>query len=306
MQEKYRRHKRGSTKVTVAGRVQEELKVQLLYDKRIRKYDVFVMVTLLPRRLGFNVSNQVHTKLSSPHTTRMAGSSASTRRTIFSVPSTTLPIANSAEVYPIRRIYCVGRNYTDHTKEMGGNPDREVPFFFSKPRDAVTSAKRIPYPPATANLHYEMELVVALGAGGSYVPIQSAMDLVYGYAAGVDLTRRDLQAQAKDLGRPWDASKGFDQSAPIGLIHPRDAVEEDSLHEWDMTLRVNGIEKQRCKLGQMIWSVPETIFILSTLFRLEAGDLIFTGTPSGVGPLEKEDKVEGIVSGLTPVLFQVT
>ena len=210
---------------------------------------------------------------------------------------TLIPVEGGGQ-FPVRRIYCVGRNYADHAREMGADPDREAPFFFSKPRDAVTSRSEVAYPPATQDLHYEVELVLALGAGGADLSPDRAKMMVYGAAVGVDLTRRDLQSEAKTNGRPWDASKGFDQSAPIGLIRPGQSPSEGSI-----ALTVNGETRQSGDLAQMIWSSAEVISHLSSLFRLEPGDLIYTGTPAGVGPVVRGDQIEASVTDLPPLRF---
>jgi fumarylpyruvate hydrolase len=203
--------------------------------------------------------------------------------------------------FPVRRLYCVGRNYADHAREMGHDPDREPPFFFTKPRDAITLAGEVPYPPATEDLHHEIELVLALSRGGANLSPDQALDLVYGSAVGVDLTRRDLQAAAKKAGRPWDMAKGFDASAPIGPITPGPAPSEG-----DITLKVNGEVRQSGDLAQMIWSNAEVISHLSHLVRLEPGDLIFTGTPAGVGPIARGDKVHGSAFTLNEISFTLT
>ena len=206
--------------------------------------------------------------------------------------------------FPVRRIYCVGRNYAAHAREMGGDPDREPPFFFTKPADAVTHAAVVPYPPRTADLHHEVELVAAIGRGGRDIPVASALDHVFGYAVGVDLTRRDLQAAAKKAGRPWDVAKGFDASAPVsplravaGGAHPATGRIE---------LAVNGETRQTGDLADLIWSVAEVVAELSTLFRLEPGDLVFTGTPEGVGALRRGDAVHGRIEGVGELRFTVS
>ncbi len=209
----------------------------------------------------------------------------------------TVPVVGGGE-FPVRRIYCVGRNYADHAREMGHNPDREPPFFFSKPRDALTLASEVPFPPATDDLHHEIELVLALGTGGANVSVEAAPDLIFGAAIGVDLTRRDLQSVAKKAGRPWDMAKGFDASAPIGPITPGPAPGEGPI-----ALSVNGETRQAGDLNQMIWSNAEVISHLSHLVRLEPGDLIFTGTPAGVGPVKRGDRVDGSAFSLTSVSF---
>jgi fumarylpyruvate hydrolase len=204
--------------------------------------------------------------------------------------------------FPVRRIYCVGRNYAAHAREMGGD-GRSPPFFFAKPADAVVaSGGTVAYPAMTENLHHEMELVVALSGDGADVPVDRALDLVFGYAAGVDLTRRDLQDAAKDKRQPWEASKGFDASAPIGLIRP---MARAGSPQGRISLSVNGQTRQDARLSDMIWSTAEIIAQVSRLWRLEAGDLIFTGTPEGVGPLVRGDRVEGVIEDVGDVAFTI-
>ncbi len=221
---------------------------------------------------------------------------------VFSAAAPTLlPVQGTSALFPVRRILCVGRNYAAHRREMGGD-DREPPFFFAKPADAaVPGGADIAYPPVTANLHHEIELVAALGGGGSDVAPADALALVFGYAAGVDLTRRDLQNAAKDKGQPWDASKGFDQSAPIGVIRP--AV--GAAPQGRIQLSVNGQTRQDANLSDMIWNLGEVIAQASRLWRLAPGDLIFTGTPEGVGPLVRGDWVEGEIEDVGGVSFRV-
>ena len=198
--------------------------------------------------------------------------------------------------FPVRRIYCVGRNYAEHAREMGHDPDREAPFFFMKPADAlVIDGSDMPYPPGTSDLHHEMELVVALGSGGVDIAEADAMACVWGYAAGLDMTRRDVQGEAKKLGRPWDMGKGFDHSAPIGSMIPAAGFVPGSR---SIGLTVNGTMRQSSDLSKLIWSIPETIAYLSRLVRLEAGDLIFTGTPEGVAAVVRGDVLEGVVEGV--------
>ena len=212
-----------------------------------------------------------------------------------------VPIAGGG-LFPVRRIYCVGRNYAEHAREMGGDPDREPPFFFAKPADAlVTGGADMPYPTQTGDLHHEMELVVALGAGGAEIAEADAMRLVWGYAAGLDMTRRDLQGEAKKLGRPWDMAKGFDHSAPIG-----DLVRAEGVTPGRIELRVNGVVRQASSVAKLIWSVPEVVASLSRLVRLEPGDLIFTGTPEGVAAVQRGDVLEGSVEGVGTVRTRIT
>lgn len=198
--------------------------------------------------------------------------------------------------FPVRRIYCVGRNYAEHAREMGHDPDREPPFFFMKPADSlVIGGADMPYPPLTSDLHHEIELVAALKSGGSNIPEATALEHVWGYAVGLDMTRRDLQADAKKLGRPWDMGKGFDHSAPIGDIVPAHGFDPA---KGRIELKVNGIVRQSSDLSQMIWSLAETIAALSQLVELAAGDLIMTGTPAGVAAVGRGDLLEGEVDGL--------
>lgn len=215
-------------------------------------------------------------------------------------PRASVAVAGAARRFPVRRVYCVGQNYAAHAREMGGDPDRAPPFFFSKPADAVVeSGATLPYPPRTADLHHEIELVVALRSGGADIAREAALEHVFGYAAGVDLTRRDLQAEARKLGRPWDFAKGFDHSAPIGAIRP--ASSSGHPRRGRIRLAVNGETRQDADLAEMIWSAPEIIAILSGFVRLEAGDLIFTGTPAGVGPIRPGDRVAGEIEGVGSV-----
>lgn len=213
-----------------------------------------------------------------------------------------LPISGSDACFPVRRIYCVGRNYAEHAREMGAIAQAdglEPPFFFSKPGDAIVCGLgelAVNYPPATANLHHEVEMVVALGRGGANVPRDLAGELVFGYAVGLDLTRRDIQARAKEKGHPWDMGKGFDQSAVCAPLAPLAAIGHPRAGA--IWLKVNGQLRQSGDLEQMGWKVEDIIANLSTLVRLEAGDLIFTGTPAGVGPLQRGDLLEAGVDGL--------
>jgi fumarylpyruvate hydrolase len=218
-------------------------------------------------------------------------------------PLIVVPVAGGG-VFPVRRVFCVGRNYAAHAREMGGDPNREPPFFFSKPADAlVTGGADAPYPSATANLHHEMELVVAIGKGGAGIPAGHALDHVFGYAAGLDLTRRDLQDEAKAARRPWDMSKGFDASAPIGVIAPVEAIGHPASGR--IALKVNGAMRQEGNLADQIWQVPDIVAALSKLVRLAPGDLIFTGTPEGVGRLETGDLAEGEIEGVGSVTVRI-
>lgn len=203
-------------------------------------------------------------------------------------PRPAIPVEGTDAMFPVRRIYCVGRNYAEHAREMGGS-GRESPVFFEKPADTVSSAPEVPYPSQTENLHHEVELVVALCGGGSDLTPEQARDIIFGYAVGVDLTRRDLQAEAKKKGAPWTTAKGFDHSAPISPIRPL----ADSGHPESSAigLAVNGLMRQQGNTADMIWSVPEVIAELSRLFELKPGDLLFTGTPAGVAAVERGDLV---------------
>jgi fumarylpyruvate hydrolase len=219
-------------------------------------------------------------------------------------PVPAVAVKGRAEQFPVHRIYCVGRNYAAHAREMGANPQREPPFFFTKPATAlVPNHARVPYPPRTANLHHEIELVVAIGKRGRDIPVAQALDHVYGYAVGNDLTRRDLQAEAKEHGRPWDTAKGFDHSAVISAITP--ASQSGHVHSGRIWLKVNGQMRQQADLSELIWSVPEVIAELSTLFELQPGDLIYTGTPAGVGALQRGDRLEGGIDGLDELVTTI-
>jgi fumarylpyruvate hydrolase len=212
-----------------------------------------------------------------------------------------VPVEGSAALFPVRRIYCVGRNYAAHRREMGGD-DRDPPFFFAKPADAVVPPGHDPaYPSVTANLHHEVELVVAIGKSGANVTPDQALSLVFGYAVGVDLTRRDLQNASREKQQPWDAGKGFDDSAPISAIRPWSGPTPVGR----ITLAVNGQTKQDAAVADMIWSTPEIIAEASKLWRLEPGDLIYTGTPEGVGALVRGDAVTGSVDGVGAIAFKV-
>lgn len=217
-------------------------------------------------------------------------------------PRPTVAVAGSALRFPVHRIYCVGRNYPEHSREMGFGDVRAPPFFFSKPADAViASGSDVPFPARTANLHHEIELVVALARGGRDVAVEDAADLVYGYAVGVDLTRRDVQAAMKEQGKPWDTAKGFDHSAPISPIVPVPPAGHPAAGR--IWLEVNDKPRQQGDIADMIWSVPEILSELSTWFELAAGDLVFTGTPAGVGPLVPGDVVRGGVDGIGTLAF---
>jgi fumarylpyruvate hydrolase len=223
-------------------------------------------------------------------------------------PLPAVPVANSTDSFPVRRIYCVGRNYAAHAREMGSDPDRDPPFFFCKPADAVVPVATgvtgdIAYPPQTANYHHEVELVVAIGARGRNIAADVANDHVWGYAVGFDMTRRDLQFALRDKGRPWELGKAFDQSAPITPIVPSSHCgHPTSGRVW---LTVNGVKKQEGDLADLIWSVPETIAHLSKYFELFPGDLIFTGTPEGVGPVVRGDVLTGAVEGVGELSIRI-
>jgi fumarylpyruvate hydrolase len=224
----------------------------------------------------------------------------------FVVPASHRPVAPVAGggLFPVRRIFCVGQNYAAHAREMGGDPTREPPFFFTKPADAlVIEEADAPYPSLTHNLHHEIELVVALGQAGANIPAAQALDHIYGYAVGLDLTRRDLQSEARKTGKPWDMSKGFDCSAPLGLIHPKAQIGHPKAGR--IVLKVNESVRQEGNLADLIWSVPEVIAALSTYVALAPGDLIFTGTPSGVGPLERGDVLTGTIEGVGQVKTRI-
>ncbi len=212
---------------------------------------------------------------------------------IFSPAKTnSASIRGHQERFPVRRIYCVGRNYADHAIEMGHNPDKEPPFFFQKnPDNLLLDGADFPYPSKTQDVHHEIELVAALGKGGANISVKTAMDHIFGYAVGLDMTRRDLQAEVKKMGRPWDIAKAFEHSAPMSGIVSVSEIGHPSVGE--ICLDVNGVRKQSGNLGQMIWKTSEIISYLSKLFTLAPGDLIFTGTPAGVGPVQRGDLLEG-------------
>ncbi|MBV9755678.1 MAG: fumarylacetoacetate hydrolase family protein [Alphaproteobacteria bacterium] len=214
-----------------------------------------------------------------------------------------VPVAGGG-LFPVRRVYCVGRNYAAHVREMGGDPTREEPSFFTKPADAlVTGGADMPYPPATEDVHHEMELVVALGRGGADIPADAATAHIFGYAAGLDMTRRDMQARLRKEGKTWDMAKGFDHSGPIGPIAPAARIGHPSSGR--IELAVNGAVRQNADLSQMVLNVPEIIAHLSRLIRLAPGDLIFTGTPEGVGPVRRGDRLEGRIEGVGEVRTRI-
>ena len=229
-------------------------------------------------------------------------------KTPFKVPTITIPIVDSNQVFPVRRIYCIGRNYAAHAREMGSDPTREPPFFFQKPTDAIQLVPigqtiNHPYPPLTKNYHHEIELVAALSKGGRNISVDKALECVFGYAIGLDMTRRDLQRAMGDQKKPWEIGKSFDESAPIGPIH---TVEKfGHFKEGSIWLKVNGVVKQESNLSQMIWSVAEQISQLSAAFELMPGDIIYAGTPENVGPVIKGDTMEGHIDGLPNITLKV-
>lgn len=219
-------------------------------------------------------------------------------------PPAVVPVAAGGRLFPVHRIYCVGRNYADHAVEMGADPEREPPFFFAKPADAVLAASHeLPYPPQTQNFHYEAELVVAIGQAGSDIPAERALDWVYGYAVGLDMTRRDLQNAAKNAGKPWDMGKGFDASAPLSAIHAASLIGHPGHAR--IQLSVNGALRQDSDIERMIWSVPELVARLSQYVKLLPGDLIFTGTPAGVGAVQRGDVIDASIAGIDTLHVRV-
>ncbi|NMA99159.1 MAG: fumarylacetoacetate hydrolase family protein [Phyllobacteriaceae bacterium] len=229
--------------------------------------------------------------------------SSSVADLVFPAPEPVLLPVEGGAFFPVRRVYCVGRNYAEHIREMG-NDLRDPPFFFDKPADAlVTDGAPIAYPPGTSDFHHEIELVVAIGKGGKDIAEADALSHVFGYAVGLDMTRRDLQAEAKKAGRPWTFAKSFDQSAPVGTIVPASAIGHPD--KGAITLAVNGAERQRGDLSEQIWSVPETIAFLSRYVTLKPGDLIMTGTPAGVGAVVRGDVLEGAIAGIGTVRTEI-
>ena len=229
-------------------------------------------------------------------------------KTPFNVAQTTIPIVGSSEQFPVRRIYCIGRNYAAHAREMGSDPNRELPFFFQKPTDAVQNVAPgapadHPYPPLTKNYHYEIELVAALTKGGKNIPVAQALDHVFGYTIGLDMTRRDLQRAMGDQKKPWEIGKSFDKSAPLGPLHPVALI--GHFTKGAIWLKVNGQIKQNSDLGQMIWSVAEQISKLSEAFELMPGDIIYSGTPENVGPVVPGDVMEGHIDRLPNLSVKV-
>ena len=224
--------------------------------------------------------------------------------TVVPVPTPVLlPIEGEASLFPVRRVYCVGRNYADHAIEMGHDPSREAPFFFQKNPDNLDTSGDFPYPPLSSDVHHEVELVVALRSGGADIPVGQALDCVYGYGVGIDFTRRDLQGEAKKLGRPWEIGKAFERSAPVSALVP--ATQVGHPDKGGIWLMRNGEAAQRGDLSQMIWKVPEIIAELSKLFTLAPGDIIMTGTPAGVGPVARGDKISCSVDGVATLVLNV-
>ncbi len=231
--------------------------------------------------------------------------SSSNTNYVFAPPATvSVGVVGESARYPVRRIYCVGRNYAEHAREMGHDPDRELPFFFQKnPDNLVLDNKDFPYPTMTSNLHHEIELVVAMGQGGRDIQAANALAHVYGYALGIDLTRRDLQNEAKKTGRPWEIGKAFEHSAPMTDITP--ATKSGHLSKGAIWLKVNGEVRQQSDLTQLIWNIPEIIAHLSAIFELRAGDLIMTGTPAGVAAVKPGDVMEGYCEGVGTIITKV-
>ena len=231
--------------------------------------------------------------------------SSSNTNYVFAPPATvSVGVVGESARYPVRRIYCVGRNYAEHAREMGHDPDRELPFFFQKnPDNLVLDNKDFPYPTMTSNLHHEIELVVAMGQGGRDISAANALAHVYGYALGIDMTRRDLQNEAKKTGRPWEIGKAFEHSAPMTDITP--AAKSGHLSKGAIWLKVNGEVRQQSDLTQLIWNIPEIIAHLSAIFELRAGDLIMTGTPAGVAAVKPGDVMEGFCEGVGTIITKV-
>ncbi len=226
-----------------------------------------------------------------------------TKFVIDPAPQVCLPIRGSNESFPVRRIYCIGRNYADHAIEMGHDPNKEPPFFFQKNAQNVDTSGTFPYPPQTSDVHHEMELVVALKSGGADISLENALEHVYGYGLGLDMTRRDLQGEAKKLGRPWEVGKSFEKSAPMSELVP--ASETGHLDQGRICLKVNGEIKQDGDLNHMIWKVPEMIAYLSRFYDIAGGDLIMSGTPAGVGPIQRGDKMECEIENLGTMTIEV-
>jgi fumarylpyruvate hydrolase len=234
----------------------------------------------------------------------MAGTaSADAQYVISPPPQPVLPVDGASARFPIRRVYCIGRNYAAHAVEMGHDPDKEPPFFFLKSNDNVVSDGRFPYPPGSSDVHHEIELVVALKKGGRDIAADRALDCVYGYGVGLDMTRRDLQAEMKKMGRPWEIGKSFEASAPCGPLVPAERIGHPT--SGAIRLEVNGQVRQEGDLNQMIWKVPEMIAYLSSLFELAPGDIIMTGTPAGVAAVNRGDRLRGHIEGIGELLVEV-
>lgn len=224
--------------------------------------------------------------------------------TLFPPAPPVLAATADGKLFPVRRLFCIGRNYAAHAREMGKDPDREPPFYFTKWAETVVpSGSTIAYPPLTKNYHYEAELVVAIGKAGRRIAPADALEHVYGYASGLDMTRRDVQFEARDKGRPWDAGKNFEQSAPLGPIHPASSVGHPS--SGSIRLAVNGVTRQDADLSEMIWPVRDVIAHVSQAYRLEPGDLIYTGTPAGVGPVVQGDELRVSIAGLSDTVVTI-
>jgi fumarylpyruvate hydrolase len=261
-------------------------------------------MTRLSRRTVLGASGAAAAALAS----QSAAAQTAGPKTPFSVAPTTIPIVGTTDVFPVRRIYCIGRNYAAHAREMGSDPTREPPFFFQKPTDAIQNVAAgtvadHAYPSLTKNYHYEVELVAALKSGGKNIPMDKALDHVFGYALGLDMTRRDLQRALGDEKKPWEIGKSFDQSAPIGPIHRVEQVGHFKAQQ--ISLAVNGTVKQNATLGHMIWSVAEQIAKLSEAFELKAGDIIYSGTPENVGPVVKGDAILCKLEGLPDLSIKI-
>ncbi len=226
-----------------------------------------------------------------------------TNYVIAKPPVVAIPVVGRDASFPVRRVYCIGRNYAAHAIEMGHDPDREPPFFFQKNPNNLDPSGEFPYPPHSSDVHHEIEMSVMLKSGGTNIPIEEALDHVYGYALSLDMTRRDLQGEMKKMGRPWEIGKAFERSAPVGPVHP--ASDVGHLDQGAVTLKVNGELRQEGDLNQMIWKVPEMISYLSEYFELAAGDVIMSGTPSGVGPVVKGDTMEMAVEGIGSMTVKV-
>lgn len=242
-------------------------------------------------------------RFQSPRIAIQGDPSVSKTYAVAAPPVVTVPVRGSSSVFPVHRIYCVGRNYAAHAIEMGHDPNKEPPFFFQKNPDNLALDGVFPYPPKSTNVHHEIEMVVALGKGGKDIPVAKAMECVFGYGVGIDMTRRDLQDECKKLQRPWEIGKAFEHSAPMGDIVPASQIGHPT--KGAVWLKINGEFKQQGDLNQMIWKVPEMISYLSGLFELYPGDLIMSGTPSGVGPVKRGDVIESFVEGVGSLTTKV-